>query len=153
MKIKNADIYVNLNERSFLSAYIQKLTIHEGVTSIGKDVFTRASIGSVTFPSTLSEVKSSAFYGSYIDEVVFTGAVSLGHSAFHSSTIKEVTLPAGSKLGLYVFSDCKQLKTIRYGGTMQQWREMIQIPAYGYNSSDYEELNNATIICSDGTIS
>lgn len=153
LKIKNLDIYVNLSQRSFLSANIQRLTIHKGVTSIGQDVFTRAYIGNVTFPSTLSEVKGSAFYGCYIDKAVFTSAVSLGHSAFHSSTIKEVTLPAGSKLGLYVFSNCKQLKTIRYGGTMQQWRTMIQIPAYGHNSSDYKELNNATIICSDGTIS
>ena len=98
-------------------------------------------------------MKADAFYGCAVDEVVFTNPVALGHSAFKNSTIKSVTLPAGSTLGLYVFSGCGHLQTIRYGGTMQEWRTMIQIPHYGYNNEDYKELNNATIYCSDGIIS
>ena len=111
------------------------------------------TIDSIILPSSLQEVKSNAFYGSNIDEVVFIGAVSLGHSAFSDSKIKSITLPVGSTLGMYVFCGCSQLETIRYGGTVQQWRELIQIPKYGYNSADYAELNKATVVCFDETIS
>ena len=151
LKIENVDVYVNLSQRSFNSAKIQKLTIHEGVTSIGKEVFMHASIGSITLPSTLSEVNSNAFYGSKIDKVVFTRAVSLGYAAFRNSTIQEITLVVGSTFDSYVFSDCAQLGTIRFVGTMKQWREMLQI-SYGLSSLEYEDFNKITIICSDGTI-
>ena len=152
LNIKNLDIYTNVTQCAFLSASIQNVTIHEGVTSIGNDVFERAYIGSITLPSTLTSVGSYAFYGTTINKVVFTSAVTLGHSAFKGSTIKEITLPAGSILKNYVFCDCSSLETIRYGGTKQQWLAMIQWPNYSSNYSDYEELNNTTIICSDGTI-
>lgn len=150
--IQNVDVYANLTQNSFSSTGIRNLIVHEGVTAIGESAFARAHIGNITLPTTLSTVDTRAFYGTNVDKVVFTGAVSLGHSAFHGSTVKEITLPAGSTLGMYVFSDCKQLETIRYGGTIEQWQKMIQVPNYGHNPADYEELNNATILCSDGTI-
>ena len=111
IKIENVDVYANLQSSAFSEGSIEKLTIHEGVTSIGKYVFERSAIGSVTFPASLSEVKASAFNYSYINEAVFKSAVSLGHSAFKNSTIKSITLPDGSKLGSYVVASWKPSNT------------------------------------------
>ena len=145
VKITNLDVYKNISGYAFSYAGIQNLTIHEGVTYIDQHAFDYAGIRNLVIPSSLEEVRSSAFYGCGIDTVVFKSPVFLGHSAFKNSTIQSITLPVGSKLDWYVFSGCKHLKTIHYGGTLAQFRLLTE----GEKSID---LNNVTVICSDGTI-
>ena len=145
VKITNLDVYKNISGYAFGYAGIQNLTIHEGVTYIDKHAFEYAGIANLDIPSSLTEVKASAFYGCGIDTVVFKSPVFLGHSAFKNSTIQSITLPVGSKLDWYVFSGCKHLETIHYGGTLAQFRLLTE----GEKSIN---LSNTTVICSDGTI-
>lgn len=152
VKIKNVDVYTNIASNMFSSCSISNITLHEGVTEIDQNAFVDATISNIVLPSSLKTVDSYAFYRCEVDNVVFKGAVSLGRSAFKGCTIKTVTLPSGSYVGQYVFVDCAYLQTITFGGTKSEWISMISIPNYGYNSSDFTEVYNAKIICSDVTI-
>ncbi len=150
--LKNVNIYSNVSNGAFQDIAINNLTIHEGVTTIGEDSFMYCTLGKITLPASLTTVKSDAFYGAKVTDVCFKGPVSLGFGAFKNSKVETVTLPAGSTLDRYVFCGCSNLKTIYYGGTKQEWENIVRIPVYGFNESDFKEIRNATIVCSDTTI-
>ena len=69
-------------------------------------------------------------------------------SAFEGQTgLKSVILPSSlDTLGAYSFRKCSNLKTIHFGGTVQQWENIYK--GYSWDFGVYLE----EIICSDGTI-
>lgn len=150
--LKNVNIYSNVSNYAFEGIVINNLIIHEGVTTIGENSFMYSVIDKITLPTSLTTVKSDAFYGARVSDVCFKGPVSLGFGAFKNSDVQTVTLPAGSVLDRYIFKGCSKLKTIYYGGTKQEWNNMVKIPTYGFNESDFKEIRSATIVCSDATI-
>lgn len=95
---------------------VKSLVVEEGVTSIGMTAFYYyTNLTSVSFPSTLTKIYSSAFTGCGIVNLeIPAGVTYLGDIAFSSCTsLEHVTLPSCSDwIGLAVFSGCTSLKSI-----------------------------------------
>ena len=150
--IDTVEIYSDVYTDAFSGCRIGNLILHEGVTKIVKSAFSRTIISNIQLPKSLTTVGGHAFYNCRVNDIVFNGPVSLGHSAFKGSTIKTIVLPKNSTVGAYVFCDCKNLQTITFGGTKSEWKEMIRINNYGESASHFKEVYAAEVICSDGVM-
>ena len=69
----------------------------------------------------------------------------IGECAFEGSSLEEITLPATlESIEDRAFANCNNLKTIYYGGTMEQWDSI--------NMEDWREtMVGCNVVCSDGT--
>ncbi|MDD6879153.1 MAG: leucine-rich repeat domain-containing protein [bacterium] len=71
----------------FYDKSIQKLTLEEGVTSIGSSAFSLNQISELTIPSSVTSIGSSAFCVNQITELTIpSGVVTIGYSAFSNQT-------------------------------------------------------------------
>ncbi len=70
----------------------------------------------------------------------------IGQQAFEGCTsLSEITIPAGvTKIGMYAFAGCEALGTIRYSGTIAQWKTVMLEGQWDNEMGDY------TIVCTDG---
>lgn len=95
-------------------------------------------------PGSLQEFGNHIFAYSSIREAVFLpGVRQLGESMFYNCTqLTTVTIPATVEyIPEGVFYDCTALEKIYFGGTMAQWRAIMQ------------ESGGYSVFCSDGVIS
>lgn len=102
---------------------LEKLTIGEGIESIGKWAFYECSaLTDVSLPSTLTNVMSSAFSKCYALPVLVLPAnlTTVGSYAFGTCTsLTEVTFPAEmTTLGGYAFSGCSALSKINFNAKL-----------------------------------
>ncbi len=99
------------------SAYIEDITVREGITTIGNHTFARHyKLLSVNLPDSLTEIGEYAFYDCVcLQSVVIPNSVSdIKKGAFsRCSNLKDVTLPNGLvELGDSMFSLCSALESI-----------------------------------------
>ncbi len=102
---------------------VKKLTVADGVTSIGNDTFVGcANLEEIAFPETLTKIGDSAFRDCVkLDEITFPDAVmSLGHYAFFGCTgLTELVIGNGVKtIGNYAFSKCSNVETVTLPETL-----------------------------------
>lgn len=94
---------------------IQKITVEDGVTTIGNDTFTGCKgVTDVSLPDSLTKIGDSAFRDcTGIAEILIPDAVkSLGHYAFYGCTgLTELKLGDGVKtIGNYAFAKCTGIR-------------------------------------------
>lgn len=94
---------------------VRKVTIPEGVTSIGAKAFSRAEVQYVYLPSTCTSIEDEAFAYSEIAEIFFPdGLETIGRAAFSECrSLRNVLLPPNIK-SIYdsTFRDCSNLSFI-----------------------------------------
>jgi hypothetical protein len=83
------------------------------LVKIGNSAFAYCTdLKTVTFPPSLREFGSSAFSGSAIETVDLTGVTTIGMSAFSSSAIKNLVIPASvTSIGASAFSGLRSLES------------------------------------------
>ena len=96
---------------------LSRITIPNGLTSIGKEAFWYCeNLSNVQLPSSLREIAASAFTGcGALTGITIPGSVnSIGGDAFTGcSSLKNVTISNGVKsIGTYAFADCGALTGI-----------------------------------------
>lgn len=129
---------------------IKKITVEDGVTTIGNDTFTGcANLSEVSLPDSLTKIGDSAFRDcTSLTEIAIPAAVkSLGHYAFYGCTgitelklgdsvktignysfakctgIRIVTAPeAITTIGKNAFKDCSAIDFVIFKGTEEQWK-------------------------------
>ena len=143
------------------------------VTIIGDNAFVESKITTLVLPAAVTTIRSGAFsFCSELTSVDFGGVTVIGQNAFQSCTsLKSVTIPAGvktlesstfafceelteislpaglSSVGYSALMNCAKLKTIRFGGTVAEWKTAIKgAMEFDTGTGDY------TVICADGTI-
>ena len=76
----------------------------------------------------------------------------ISDNAFRNTGITEITLHAGiTEIGSMAFRDCKNLTTINYSGTMEQWKDITVTGNWVLNATA-GTTDTINIICTDGTI-
>ena len=140
---------------------VTKLTIPNSVTSIGDSAFSGCTgLTSITIPDSVTSIGDEAFSGcSGLTSI----QVSAGNTKYHSQgncliETDSGTLVLGCKnsvipsdgtvtsIGMSMLWYCTSLTTIRYGGTVEQWKA---ISKYSYWA---DNTGNFVVYCSDGTI-
>ena len=93
---KNTYPVTTIGEYAFNGSKIVKISIGEGIATIGKAAFMGTTeLRKVTFPSSLRTIGDSAFYTSSISEVSLPeGLETIGDSAFRFSSITSLHIPA-----------------------------------------------------------
>ena len=133
----NGENYV-INDYAFYNNNkITKVTIPDGVTSIGDYAFSGCnSLTSVTIGNGVKSIGEWAF--AYCDNptsiTIPDSVTSIGDFAFYGcSSLMSVTIPNSvTSIGSYAFSDCSNLTSIKYRGTETQWANIsadVNIPS------------------------
>ncbi|MBQ7798991.1 MAG: leucine-rich repeat protein [Oscillospiraceae bacterium] len=126
---------------------INKLILAEGVETIHKQALSGATIGEISFPTTLKTIKNNSFYGTTVEKIDLKSAVHLDYGAFNGCRMKEIVIPSGSTFDRCVFMNCERLETVYFGGTRAEWGLLIQ--GYGYTNEDYQIFAKINVICAD----
>ena len=133
---------------------LASIEIPSGVTTIGDYAFKDCSVlECIDIPDTVTKIGLYAFWNcKAIKSVVIPdGVTTIGERAFEGCTaIETVTIPSRlTSIGQSAFTD-NPIKTVYYGGTTEQWNELLSNLAS--NSFLSELTKSPTIICTNGTI-
>ena len=105
------------SDETLFPGNIQKVIIHEGVTSIGAYVFSqRSALSSVKIPESIKTIGDNAFYwcAGLTDVKISNGTESIGENAFSNcSKLTTLEIPdTVTDIGFGAFSNCKNLTSI-----------------------------------------
>ena len=94
-----------------------KITIPDGVTSIGNSVFSNChSLTNIILPNGVTDIGQAAFYGcsSLVDIMIPNTITSIGDSAFQGcSSLTGIIIPSGvTSIGNYAFCGCHSLTDV-----------------------------------------
>jgi hypothetical protein len=123
------------------------------VVAIGENAFTDAEgIVTVTVPDTVTVIEKNAFaHSEKLKSIILPeGVTVIGDFAFRDCPkLVTVELPASlESIGVAALFTDSNLKTIRYHGTMAQWKRIDKARNW-YEKKQYGKLE---IICEDGVI-
>ena len=127
----------------------QNTIIPDGVTSIGDFAFCYCSFTSIVIPNSVESIGMRAFWDcESLKSITIPDSVkSIGCQAFHGcDSLTKVIIPASvTSIEEEAFSYCDKLRTIRYGGTIAQWKEIAHV---------YSVLGCRTRVvrCTDGEV-
>lgn len=103
---------------------IQRVVVEEGVTYLGEESLSSLrNATSLSLPNSLTTIGQAALYGFGGTEITVPKNVKrIGSFVFNGCrSLKTITLPAGLQNIGVCFIECDALKTIYFGGTMNQW--------------------------------
>lgn len=103
---------------------ISRIVVAEGITHIGAYAFyCTDNATALSLPSSLISIGRAALCGFGGTEIVVPDKVTcIDNFAFNGcDNLKTITLPAGLQNIGICFIECDALKTINFGGTMEQW--------------------------------
>ena len=145
------------------------LVIPEGITGIGGGMFEECEqLKSVTIPGSMETIGEDTSWGElaregasewsgYVSHFVFykcqslkdlkieDGVKVIGVGAFADCwSLESVSIPASvTKICGHAFARCKNIRTVRFGGTMEQWKKL---GTYTYR------FENTAVQCKDGIV-
>lgn len=111
---------------------------------------TRAYLG-----GSLEALGKGAFYRCSLLQSAFLGrCASIGENTFgECGRLEEVVVPRElGKIDGAAFTDCTALKSIRYGGTMEEWKNLTKAADWFVTHLDPEEFVDYYVYCTDGTL-
>ena len=123
------------------------VTLGSSVTEIGKDAFGNChALSDIRFPKSLKTIGEGAFgYCVALCEVRLPeGLTAIGTGAFFSCNgMTELSVPKSvTSIGESAFQYCDKLETVYYGGTEEDWNNIVI-------DSENEYLLNAEIVFAD----
>jgi hypothetical protein len=126
----------------------QNTIIPNGVTSIGDFAFCYCSFTSIVIPNSVTSIGMRAFWNcdSLKSITIPDGVKSIREQAFCCcDSLTKVIIPASvTSIEEKAFDGCNKLRTIRYAGTIAQWKEIAH-----YRSVVFCRLTRV-VRCTDG---
>jgi BspA type Leucine rich repeat region (6 copies) len=122
----NRGVSLTIEDRAFSGCHISSLVFPEGLTTLGKGVFSYNTLSSVTFPGSISSIGARCFYNtSSLSTVTFpsslnTGvSLTIGTAAFSGCGISSVVLTEGlTTLGEEAFYNLSDLSSVTLPSTL-----------------------------------
>lgn len=150
------DSITSIGNRTFRKATaLNSITLPADLQKIDEGAFQQSGLtGTVVIPENVTEIAANAFYEAEgITSInVPAGVTVISDNAFRNTGITEITLHAGiTEIGSMAFRDCKNLTTINYSGTMEQWKDITVTGNWVLNATA-GTTDTINIICTDGTI-
>ena len=140
-----------IGNRAFEGCFnLESVNIPASVTAIGMSAFKDCSaLTTVNFDGgiSLKTVAQFAFAGTAIAEIeIPAGVTAINSSAFKGcSVLERITVPDSlSALGSYAFDGCNSLNVIDFGGTLNEWNNMIN------DATQWNGNRTVTVEASDG---
>lgn len=128
---------------------LERVTLPDGLEVIEEHAFEYCSnLKYVNLPDSLKTIGICAFSQTALTEAVIPeGIETVEASIFVSTALETITIPKRMKVIMsYLVYDCKNLNTINYGGTVEEWNN---IEKQWYWNGGCPEI---TVICTDGTV-
>lgn len=119
----------HIGQEAFIGCkHIPEIRFEEGLKRIGMLAFSDCfNIEKLDFPNSLE----------VIDDWAFAGCSRLKEVHFKKDNL--------SYISTYAFGECKNLKTITYNGTSEEWKSI------GIRDDAFKQCGTKTVICIDGT--
>ena len=113
---------------------LTSIVIPDSVTSIGRAAFDEcSSLTSIIIPNSVTSIGMRAFSCcDSLESITIPASVtSIGYQAFYGcDSLTKVIIPASvTSIEEEAFIYCDELRTIRYGGTIAQWKEIAHFCA------------------------
>ena len=109
----------------------QNTIIPNSVTSIGDFAFCHCSLTSFVIPNSVTSIGERAFWDcKSLESITIPNSVTrIGYQAFYGcDSLTKVIIPASvTSIEEEAFSYCDKLRTIRYGGTIAQWKKIAHV--------------------------
>ena len=124
-------------------------TFSSNVNEIGASAFAFSNLKSIDIPSTVEKVGSNAFQSTGITTANIDSSTIEYYIFWNSKSLEKIVIGENvTKLGGAVFSNCSNLKSIIYLGTMDEWNNTLG------KTSLWKSGNTSItkVICSDGEI-
>ena len=125
------EFVTTLAKRAFYSAKVTGVTFHDGITSIGKDVFLGCNnLTEVVLPGKLTSIPGGLFSVCFNlqSALIPRGVTSIGAYAFEMSGLTRIEIPAGVKtIEEAAFSTCDKLTEVVFAGNapaIHEWAFM-----------------------------
>lgn len=130
---------------------MKKVTLAKGFKAIGRAAFANCRyLEEIEFEKGLKAIPDSAFAGTNLLSLkIPEGVTEIGADAFmNNSNLETVELPKSlKKVGDFAFGRCPKLKSVKFGGTKEEWAKLCGSTNFGYYNA---HLLSAKIECSDG---
>ena len=130
---------------------VEKISIHNGVTSIGNRAFNNSGIRELDIPSSITVIPAAmASYCSNLERVTFPNSLtSIEANAFANCyNLRNISIPENVKIGSYAFGMCYNLTTAVFGkgvtfssNPFQKCYKLIEI----YNLTDKQMIPGSII--------
>ncbi len=122
------------------------------VTSISAKAFSYCKgLREIKIPDTIRSIAGESFCDTGLEEVIIPyGVQTIGKKAFYDcASLTSVTMPNSvTAMGDYVFAYCRNLKKIKFEGTLEQWKK---IERGHYWNTDIFSRSTLVLECKDGT--
>ncbi len=120
---------------------LESIVIPEGVTKIsGSAFYCCGNLKSISLPTTLTEIGYNCFNACGLETVILPeGLAIVEDNTFNYCTeLKTIYIPQSVELiGIYALHNCRALESITFGGTQEQWNNMVRIPDWDLESGNY----------------
>ena len=133
---------------------LKSITIPNGVTTIGEGAFRAcAKLESVDIPDSVTTLTRVAFFDCpVLDTVIIGKGITTIHDKQFSGCTALTTIHLAADTVTFEVNslyNCNSLTEIRFGGTIAQWKEVLQKPS----SADVPQLfsTDITVVCADGS--
>lgn len=149
--IDPASYMKKIPERYLQDSAIQSYVIPNGINAIDDYAFSGCeNLKSVKIPGSVTYIDRAAFHGcsGLVSITIGNSVTSIGGSAFYNcSGLTNVMIPNSViSIGDYVFKHAKNLESINYLGTKDQWNKIKLKPLWNKDS------RIERIECADGVI-
>ena len=165
----DGSLVVGIDKQAFWTCYdLKSVFIPSSVKYIGPRAFCGCRrLKDITLPASLETIGEEAFAGcsaikeleipkgvSRIEEGCFKGCISLervslpdnliyiGEKAFYNcESLGEIYIPEGvGYIGKNAFAECEKLEKITFGGSSEQWEEIMSIHDYSFDDNYYRNI-------------
>lgn len=135
-----------IGDRAFCGCRkLADIVLPASLETIGKEAFAGCSaIKELEIPEGVTRIEDQCFVGCTSLESIKLpdNLIYIGEKAFYNcDSLTEIYIPEGvGYIGKYAFAECEKLEKITFGGSSEQWEEIMSIHDYSINDNYYREI-------------